>query len=630
MKKADVRLRATLNEGLRPQFGDNRAADSFADSYSGPFANVLTLDPPMIEKALRRAIPILIIAFLIAVATTRGLTLLQSHGQLQTTIQNQTELVATMAYAAFSEHADMFRPGDTDAAKAHLQALMSIADINPDTALLLIDTDGTVFAASNSGTSYIGDNLATLLPAVAAARHIKVGNSGALETVIDGTQHIVSLHLIGNDGAMVMAIHAKGAAAGAWRTEMNMNVTLFAATALLLIVLTYAYYAQLDRAGRNGQALSRYRNDSETMLAGGEAGLWTFDAEAKTIALASSALEALGLQGSAGPRSLRSLLAHIHPDDRRAIKTLLGPSDTGRIDATIRFRQRDDRYVRFAIRAQLSTLNERMSISGIIFRVTAGRAADTAACSGQMLSAAIEAVPQSVAIWGRNGRLLAANAHFRTAYGAGRDLSGLTREELSETATSAVVVRQNRMTGIGAGNCFAETQTTQGRWIQLDERRLPSGETISIGTDITRFKDNQNRLQSVQDRLRKTVNELACAKRRLEQEAASLKAALTLSRSPVTAERTEEQRLTHAMRTELTTVVGYCEIMMAATKQDNVQVQDYARNIHAGGMALQAIIEEMAQKEAGANRVAVATTAAVAMKPGVLMRRTINTATNAH
>ncbi|WP_176083396.1 hypothetical protein [Martelella sp. HB161492] len=630
MKKADVRLRATLNEGLRPQFGENRAADGFANTYSGPFASVLTLDPPTIEKALRRAIPILIIAFLIAVATTRGLTLLQSHGRLQTAIQDQTELVAAMAYAAFSEHADMFEPGNADAAKAHLQALLNVADLDPDTALLLIDTEGKVFEASNNGAGYIGDNLATLLPAVAAARHIKVGKSGALETMIDGSEHVVSLHLIGNDGAMVMAIHTKGAAASVWRTEMNLNVTLFAATALLLIVLTYAYYAQLDRAGRNGQALSRYRDDSETMLAGGEAGLWTFDAEARSVVLTSSALEALGLPGSAGPRSLRSLLERLHPDDRRTIKALLRPSDAGRIDAVIRFRQRDDRYARFSIRAQFSTLDGRMSIAGLIFRITNGRAADTAACNGQMLSAALEAVPQSVAIWARDGRLLAANAHFRTAYGAGLDITGLTREALSGSHPSAIIVRQTRLPGVASGNCFAETQTMQGRWIQLDERQLASGETISIGTDITRFKDNQQRLQSVQDRLRKTVNELACSKRRLEQETASLKAALSSIRTPAAADRTAEERLTHAMREELTTVVGYCEIMMGETEQDATRARDYARSIHAGGMALKAIIEEMVQNQAGASRSAAPTSSPVAIKPGVLMRRVISTATKAH
>nr|WP_272210680.1 hypothetical protein [Marinicella sp. W31]MDC2876583.1 hypothetical protein [Marinicella sp. W31] len=152
------------------------------------------------------------------------------------------------------------------------------------------------------------------------------------------------MHLVGDNGGMVIALHAMERMNAFWRAEVNLNVTLFASMALLLLVVVYAYYTQINRADETRDIMSAERSTRDAMLANGEAGLWSFEPATRRAILDGSASAALGLGSQQREITYRELLGLVHPNDRHGLARNLRPSDNGLIETNIRIRQDDGRY----------------------------------------------------------------------------------------------------------------------------------------------------------------------------------------------------------------------------------------------------------------------------------------------
>ena len=273
-----------------------------------------------------------------------------------------------MAVAALEDEPELFQPENANITDDRLETL---APANTD--LLAIDTDGRVMAATGASMHLEGRSLASVFPQLTSARP-EQSASGVVETHIEGVPYLVSMHLVGKDGGMVMALHSMQAMNALWRAEINLNVTLFAAMALLLLVVVYAYYAQLNRADATTGLMAETEALREAMLSNGEAGLWSFDPHTRTATLDASAAATLGLGSHARQMTLRQLLGLIHPDDRTGLFRRLAPSDSGLIEAGLRIRRRDGQYIRFDLRAHAGLTGNRLSASGIATRTnTASR-----------------------------------------------------------------------------------------------------------------------------------------------------------------------------------------------------------------------------------------------------------------
>lgn len=507
--------RPTVNGKLRAHEGVHRA---IATTHRAGFAGLNgfpLIDRPVIERVLKKSIPLLIIAFLISVAAARGLSLMSSHARMEDAIRQATELTSAMALAALEDEPRLFDPASAAETARELNALVTAGS---DTDLVVIDTTGEVLAATGASEKLTGRPLATVFPELTSARPTR-SSGGVVETHIGGVPYQVSMHLAGTDGGMVIALHSMQTMNALWRAEINLNVTLFAAMALLLLVVVYAYYAQLNRADHTTELMLETEARRDGMLANGETGLWSFDPQAGLTFLDGSAASALGLGSAARPLAHRQILALIHPDDRRGFFRRFTPADTGLIETGFRIRQHDGRYVRIDIRAHAGQTDGRIAVSGTAIRTASAsrREIEAATKRASLYQAAFDAMPQALALWGKDGRLELANASFTTAYAAS---AGARRDNL--VADEAVIVR--RICGDDAVS--SEIRTPAGHWQALSESLLPDGALLTVGSDITAFKSDECRLKGEQARLREKVAALSAARRRLELKCAALNRAL--------------------------------------------------------------------------------------------------------
>ncbi len=597
MKRSDLWDEPAVNGNLRSGFTASQTLSGREQAGFQGLGAFAAANRPAVERVLKRSIPYLIIAFLICVALARGLSMISSHTRMEDAVRHTTELTSAMAVAALEDETALFLPENAAAADDRLQALAARSIADADTDLVMIDTRGAVLSATPARNDLVGRSLASVFPELISARHPRTSGK-VVETRIDGAPYQVSMHLVGNDGGMVIALHAMERMNAVWRAEVNLNVTLFAAMALLLLVVVYAYYTQINRADATTGFMSAERGARDIMLANGEAGLWRFDPARRRVCLDGSACAALGFGEADCAMSYRDLLAHIHPADRRGLSRKLKPSNDGLIEADLRLRRRDGRYALFAVRAHAEIRGDRLSVSGAAIRQASchQKAVEAAAGRAGMLEAAFDALPQPLALWRKDGSLDLANAAFRAAYHLDDGQCAMRRDALAaENRERAVVVRRNHG-GFGAA---AEVRTAAGMWMRIADHCLDNGAQLTIGTDVTIFRQEQNRLQAEQERLREKVSAMAIDRRKLELKCASLERSLE-GKTP--APRRQEATLADPavpaeIRTALTAVLGFSELMMAETdKAHGGKLNDYARHIHSGGEALQALVQRLEGK----------------------------------
>ena len=66
-----------------------------------------------------------------------------------------------------------------------------------------------------------------------------------------------------------------------------------------------------------------------------------------------------------------------------------------------------------------------------------------------------------------------------------------------------------------------EAQLDDGSWLHISERRTKDGGYVSVGTDITRIKEHEQKLVDNDLRLRATVIDLKRSQAELERQASS-------------------------------------------------------------------------------------------------------------
>ena len=199
-------------------------------------------------------------------------------------------------------------------------------------------------------------------------------------------------------------------------------------------------------------------------------------------------------------------------------------------------------------------------------------------------------------------------------------------EELARTAREPLVRQRMALAGgeLGDGQTF-EVQLEDGRWLQINERRTKDGGFVSVGTDITALKRNEEKLRESERELMNTVRDLQKSRLTLEQQSQRLAdLAEKYSREKTRAEAANRSKseflanMSHELRTPLNAIIGFSEVMEQQIfgPITTVKYVDYARDIHRSGQYLLDVINDildMSKIEAGRIRLEVARFDVVAM-----------------
>ncbi|MCL6707556.1 ATP-binding protein [Pseudomonas sp. R2.Fl] len=609
---ANARRATAADEWLRLTFS---RASAFIDGLSSDQAP----GARRAETFFRHAIPVLIIAFLIVVAAARTIGIVSEHARMESAVRHSTALAATVATAAFSEKDVLFADADRPAAEAVLQAFLPQNRLEPDAFILLVDAGGTVFAGSSSAAGFVGYKLSALLPEVATVRRF-ADRTGAIETHIGGVPHYAVLQPA-SGGAMIVSAHSLQGMADFWRGEVALNVTLFAGVSMILLVIVYAYFLQAKRAREADDIFMESNVRVETALSRGRCGLWDFDLTSRRLFWSRSMYEMLGMQPSGETLCFGDAARMMHPEDGNlyAIARTLGRGESRQIDHVFRMRHAKGHFVWMRARAQVLRSNSgRVHVIGIAMDVTEQhRLAQRYAEADQRLADAVECTSEAFVLWDKSDRLVMCNGHFQKVYGLPDSvlLPGTERTAVLDAATRPVVERRIVDPDQSGNSRTTEVQLADGRWLQINERRTRDGGLVSVGTDITLLKRQQERLRDQERRLMATIGDLSASQKKLERQ----KAELSDANAKYQAEKDRAEaankakseflaNMSHELRTPLNAILGFSEILQNGMfgPIGSPKYAEYARDIHDSGKHLLNVINDildMSKIEAGQMRI---------------------------
>jgi two-component system cell cycle sensor histidine kinase PleC len=156
-----------------------------------------------------------------------------------------------------------------------------------------------------------------------------------------------------------------------------------------------------------------------------------------------------------------------------------------------------------------------------------------------------------------------------------------------------------------------EAQLDDGSWLHISERRTKDGGYVSVGTDITRIKEHEQKLVNNDLRLRATVIDLKRSQAELERQAIELAdLAEKYSQEKTRAEEANQTKskflanMSHELRTPLNAIIGFSEIMESGMfgTLGSEKYQEYCHDILTSGHYLLEVINDildMSKIEAG-------------------------------
>ncbi len=571
---------------------------------------------PQTEHILKRIIPVLIVSFLMVVAASHFFGMITEHSRMAASARRTTSLSIAAAAAAFSNDASLFQAGDRSGAERKLASYLPQDRLDTGAFVLLVQASGRVFGSSAAGSGYIGMLVSDFFPEVSAIRSFG-DHADVIETMIGGEPYYAAISLIGDKGDFILSAASMDQIEKLWRDELTLNVTLFAGISSILLVILYAYYTQVKRARDADEIFLESNLRVETALSRGRCGLWDFDFTSRQFFWSRSMYDMLGLPVADKPLAFTDAARLMHPDDNslHMLARTVTRGNAGQVDQILRIRHAKGHYVWMRARAQVIRTNSgRVHMIGIAMDVTEQhRLAQRYAEADQRLADAIECTSEAFVLWDKNDRLVMCNAHFQQAYGLPDNVLVPGTERAVVNAAAARPVIERRIVDPGRSNHSqtTEVQLADERWLQINERRTRDGGLVSVGTDITQLKRNQERLRESERRLMATINDLSASRQILEKQKAELSTAnanyLAEKERAEAANRAKSEflaNMSHELRTPLNAILGFSEILQDQMfgPLGSARYNEYAKDIHDSGKHLLNVINDildMSKIEAG-------------------------------
>ena len=569
------------------------------------------------EPALRRAVPALIIAFLLSVGIGAIIQVHDRHRQALATAYEDIEAIAGIIADRLNAAADERDLKGDGADGALIRALPPRA-----TALgriiVLTDRAGTVIASAPARSTDTGVPLAAMLGRVSAPAALDAQTETAEATRPDGARWLLASYSLHAPNGRVVALAPREAALATWRSDTVLTVTLFTTTGFVLLILGFAFHWQATRAREADLIYDTVRGRIDTALNRGRCGLWDWDLARGRIFWSHSMFDILGLPPRDDLLTFGEVSALVHPADVKLyeLAAQLADATTKSIDRAFRMRHATGEWVWLRARCELVRQPGEAAahVIGIAIDVTEQiNLAEKSEAADMRLRDAIESISEAFVVWDADNRLVLCNSKFQSLHGLAEEaVKPGTRYEAVVAAGAKPVIRtQSSGERRGEHARTFEAQLEDGRWLHISERRTKDGGFVSVGTDITPLKRHEEKLLESERRLMATVADLRSSQHALERQTEQL--AYLAEKYAEQKDRAEEANqakseflanMSHELRTPLNAIIGFSEIMetgmfgpLGASKY-----HEYCRDIRDSGNYLLDVINDildMSKIEAG-------------------------------
>ncbi len=575
------------------------------------------------EPALRRAVPTLIIAFLITICFGAFVQVADHNRQIQASAKRDLSALSDL----LAERLD--RPGVIKPEYAGLHARLQ--------SLLPALIPAWGIAAARQIVVIGADNrIVARVPAedASATTNELLEIIGALQSIIqqNGEAGISNVRLVNGNDALATTRPLKSLPGklvviqertdSVWQSDAALSITLSATTGFVVLILGFAFHWQSTRAREGDLINDAVRGRIDTALNRGRCGLWDWDLSRGRIFWSHSMFSMLGLEGRSDLLTFGEVNALVNSDDIDlfAIADQLISSTINHIDQSFRMQHSDGHWIWLRVRCELSrgVGDGGLHLIGIAVDITEQKSlAERTVEADLRLRDAIETIPEAFVLWDAEDRLVLCNSHFQRLHKLPDSavIPGTSYETVAEVGSMPEIrTRLPDSNTLAPGARTLEAQLGDGKWLHISERRTKDGGYVSVGTDITRIKEHEQKLVDNDLRLRATVIDLKRTQATLEQQALELAdLAQKYAEEKNRAEEANQAKskflanMSHELRTPLNAIIGFSEIMGSGLfgVLGSDKYQEYCHDILTSGHYLLEVINDildMSKIEAGRMR----------------------------
>src|SRR3954453_6161815 len=577
------------------------------------------------EPFLRRAVPVLIVAFLITLGIAAVVDIRERLRQAVLKSADELDLAATIM-AERMERLSLNEKGEPV-----VRAFRAFEKIDWPRAILggrlvlLTDTSNTIIAAQPALNGYIGRKLNEAIGRDLAGASKTIAPGVSELTLTDGSAIFLARRNLGSPLGELAITQRRAVVLGEWRADTALAVTLFSATGFVVLMLGFAFLWQSRLMRETASIEDTVRSRIDTALNSGRCGLWDWDLANGRVFWSQSMFDILGLPPHDKLLSFGEISGFVHPEDAQLYEIATELADTGStsVDRVFRMRHASGNWVWLRARCELvRQLGEpHPHLIGIAVDITEQRRlAEESATAEMRLSDAIEAISEAFVVWDEDNRLVLCNSKFQSLHGLTDEAvaPGTPYEDISAAGSKPIVRMQLSSEGRAVpGARTFEAQLDDGRWLQISERRTKDGGFVSVGTNITQLKLHEEKLIESEKRLTATVVDLRSSQQALERQTEQL--AYLAERYAEQKDRAEEANqaksaflanMSHELRTPLNAIIGFSEVMESGLfgPLGDTKYFEYCRDIRESGRYLLDVINDildMSKIEAGRTTLAL-------------------------
>ncbi|QUS39325.1 PAS domain S-box protein [Tardiphaga alba] len=572
------------------------------------------------EPALRRAVPTLIIAFLITIFFGAFVQVVDHSRQKQASIKRDLASLSDLLSERLERNGAVRqdRPAAIERLQALLPSLLPAWAIAPGRHVIVLGADQSILARVPIDLPQASDR--RVLDVLSATQNMSAQSqrTDVFDVALpDGTQALATRRIIKALPGQIIVVQENNEPI--WRSDSALSITLSATTGFVVLILGFAFHWQSTRA-REGDAINdAVRGRIDTALNRGRCGLWDWDLSRGRIFWSQSMFTMLGLDSRSDLLTFGEVNALVRPEDINLfeIADQLVSEKLDHIDQTFRMQHSDGHWIWLQLRCELvqGQSDSSQHLIGIAIDVTEQKSlAQKTVEADVRLRDAIETIPEAFVLWDADDRLVLCNSHFQRLHKLPESAvrPGTPYETVLEVGSMPEV--RSRLAEAGPtepGARTFEAQIENGNWLHISERRTKDGGYVSVGTDITRIKEHEQKLVDNDLRLRATVIDLKHSQAALEKQALEL--ADLAQKYSVEKTRAEEANATkskflanmsHELRTPLNAIIGFSEIMGSGMfgHLGSEKYAEYCHDILTSGHYLLEVINDildMSKIEAG-------------------------------
>jgi two-component system cell cycle sensor histidine kinase PleC len=572
------------------------------------------------EPALRRAVPTLIIAFLITICFGAFVQVVDQSRQKRATMKRDVAALGDLL-AERLERVGMVRldrPASVERLKGLLPGFIPAWGVAAGRHLIVTGGDGRILARIPLTSEVVNDDGEKVLDLVSAAQLLPMPGqqSAAIDIILpNGNGALAIQRGVKSLPGQIVVIQEDSL----WSSDATLSVTLSATTGFVVLILGFAFHWQSTRAREGDLINDAVRGRIDTALNRGRCGLWDWDLSRGRIFWSQSMFTMLGLDSRSDLLTFGEVNALVKSDDIDlfAIADQLISSKINHIDQTFRMQHTSGHWIWLRVRCELSrgAGDGGLHLIGIAVDITEQKSlAERTVEADLRLRDAIETIPEAFVLWDAEDRLVLCNSHFQRLHKLPESAvaPGTSYETIIEVGSMPEVRSRLQETGLAApGARTFEAQIEDGSWLHISERRTKDGGYVSVGTDITRIKEHEQKLVDNDLRLRATVIDLKRSQTTLEQQALELAdLAQKYSDEKTRAEEANQTKskflanMSHELRTPLNAIIGFSEIMGSGMfgALGSEKYQEYCSDILTSGYYLLDVINDildMSKIEAG-------------------------------